>query len=61
MTEIRFEQYNEWEEKWEDCKVEDLCVIGYEFYIDNEEYELGDFVKELIRKLEDAEFRALTE
>ena len=50
---IRFERYNDWIEKWQDCTVDDLIDIEHNYYIDGEQLDLSEFLKVLLEKLKD--------
>jgi len=50
---IRFERFNDWTEKWQDCTVDDLIDIDNNYYIDGKLLDLSDFLKALLEKLKD--------
>jgi hypothetical protein len=55
MIKLRFQRYNDYTEKWSECGIDDLYGMDHSFYIDDVEYELGDFIKTLIKRLNESE------
>jgi len=58
---IRFEEYNDYTERWETRDLEDLCTVGVTVYLDGKAMEVEDLIQYLIEELDKKEDMSVKE